>query len=96
MPTHGLKGLYNEDFLAVFVERLRTHVKLYELADAWPFLSLNQLLIVVNVFENGIMTDLTGIQTWAIDLLASCSTNWAIWCWAVIELPGLSQYIGEI
>lgn len=85
MPTHGLKGLYNEDFfLAVFVERLRTNVKLYELADAWPFLSLNQLLIVVNVFENskrkieGIMMDLTGIQTWAIDLLASCSTNWAI------------------
>lgn len=36
-------------FLAVFVER---HVKLYELADALPFLSLNQLLIVVNVFEN--------------------------------------------
>lgn len=53
MPTHGLKGLYNEHFfLAVFVERLRTHVKLYELADAWPFISLNQLLIVVNVFEN--------------------------------------------
>lgn len=47
MPTHGLKGLYNEDFfLAVFVERLRTHVKLYELADARPFLCLNQLLIV--------------------------------------------------
>lgn len=52
MPTHGLKGLYNEDFLAVFVERLRTHVKLYELADAWPFINLNQLLIFVNVFEN--------------------------------------------
>lgn len=28
-------------FLAVFVERLRTHVKLYELAYACPFLSLN-------------------------------------------------------